>query len=78
MSLLQSCVKTFLPQNVPLLTPKIHYGALFQPAIPKTRQECVYTTLYKKICNENNVTNATNSSLSKGFRNRDGTSFKLR
>ena len=48
MSLLQSCVKTFLPQNVPLLTPKIHYGALFQPAIPKTRQECFYTTLYKK------------------------------
>ena len=44
--------KTFLlsfenhSQNVPLPTQKIHYGAIFQPAIPKTRQECFYITLY--------------------------------
>ena len=50
--ILQSCVKTFLlssencPQNVPLLTPKLHFGAIFQPSVPKTWQECFYTTLY--------------------------------
>ena len=47
----QSCVKIFLisfenyPQNVPLPTPKMHYGATFQPAVPKTWQECFYATL---------------------------------
>ena len=46
----QSCVKTLLlsvenrTQNVPLPTPKLHYGAIFQPTIPKTWQECSYTT----------------------------------
>ena len=34
------------PQNVPLHNPKLHYGAIFQPAIPETWQECLYTTLY--------------------------------
>ena len=49
---IQSCVKTFLPssenhsQNVPLPTPNLHYGAIFQHTIPKTPQECFYTTLY--------------------------------
>ena len=39
--LVQSCVKPFLPssenhsQNVPLPTLSMHYGAIFQPAIPK-------------------------------------------
>ena len=33
------------PQNVPLRTTKMHYGAIFQPPIPETWQECVYTTL---------------------------------
>ena len=48
----QSCVKTFLvssenqTQNVPQSTPKMHYGAIFQPAIPATWRECFYTTLY--------------------------------
>ena len=48
----QSCVKTFLLSfenhsgSVPLPTPKLHYGSIFQPAIPKTWQECFYTTLY--------------------------------
>ena len=49
---IQSCVNTFLlssgnhSQNVTLLTPKMHHGAIFQPAIPKTwRQECFNTTL---------------------------------
>ena len=27
-------------------TPNMHYGAIFQPDIPKTWQECFYTTLY--------------------------------
>ena len=42
----QSREKTFLicfenhSQNVPLPTPKMHYSAIFQPAIPKTCQEC--------------------------------------
>ena len=26
---------------------KLHYGAIFQPAIPQTWQECFYATLYK-------------------------------
>ena len=49
---LQSCVETFLlssknqPQNVPLLTLKMHYGVIFHPAIPETWQRCFYTTLY--------------------------------
>ena len=44
--------KTFLlsfdnhSQNVPLPTPKLHYSAIFKPAIPQTWQECFYTTLY--------------------------------
>ena len=48
----QSCVKTFWlssnkhPQNVPLLTPKLHHGTIFQAAILKTWQECFYTTMY--------------------------------
>ena len=48
----QSCVKTFLlsyenhSKNVPLPTPKLHNGAIFQQAIPETGQECLYTTLY--------------------------------
>ena len=52
---LLSCVKTFLissegnPQNVPLPTPKLHNDAIFQPAIPKTWQECFYT--YTKVGN---------------------------
>ena len=29
----------------------MHYGALFQPAIPKTWQECFYTALYRAIAN---------------------------
>ena len=47
---LQSCVTTFLPsfesqpQNVPLLSPKLHYGAMFQIAIPKTWRS-VFTPL---------------------------------
>ena len=48
-----SCVKTFPPsienhpQNVPLPvpTPKMHHGAIFQPAMPETWQECVHYTL---------------------------------
>ena len=50
-STVQCCVKTFLlsfkihPQNGPLPTPKMHYGAILQPAIPKTCQKCFYTTL---------------------------------
>ena len=49
---IQSCVKTFLlsfenhSQHVLLPTPKLHYGAIFQPAIPETWQECFYTNLY--------------------------------
>ena len=49
---IQSLVKTFLlssenqSQNVPLPTPKLHHGAIFQQAIPKTWQEFFYTTLY--------------------------------
>ena len=48
---IQSCVKIFLPspenypQNVPLPTPNMQYGAIFRPAIPKTGQEYFYTTL---------------------------------
>ena len=48
----QSCVKTFLlsfeihSQNIPLPTPKVHHGAIFQPAIPETWQESFFTTLY--------------------------------
>ena len=30
-------------------TPKLHYGALFQPPIPETCQECFYTTLYTTV-----------------------------
>ena len=51
----QSCAKTLLlsfknhSENVPLPTPKMHYGAIFQNAIPKTWQECFYTNLYKAI-----------------------------
>ena len=47
---LQSRVKTFLPsfenqcQNVPLPTPKLHYGEIFHLAIPKTWEECFYVT----------------------------------
>ena len=50
----QSCVKTFLlssenhPQNVPLPTPKMHYDAIFQPAITKTWHGCFYTYLYMR------------------------------
>ena len=46
-----SCVKTCVlsfenhSQNVPLLTTKLHYHTIFQPAIPKTWQECFYTTV---------------------------------
>ena len=36
-------------QNVPLLTPKLHYGEIFQPAIPKAWQDCFYQTLYLNI-----------------------------
>ena len=49
---IQGCVKTSLlgfennSQNVLLLTPKLHCGVIFQPTIPKTRQECSNTTLY--------------------------------
>ena len=32
-------------QNVALPTPKLHYGAIFQPAIPETKQDWFYTTL---------------------------------
>ena len=32
-------------QNVLLTTPKLHCGKIFQPAIPKTWQECFFTTL---------------------------------
>ena len=48
-----SCVETFLlssenhPQNFPLPTPNLHYGAIFPPAISETWQECFYTTLYR-------------------------------
>ena len=48
----QSWVKTLLlsfdnhAQNVPLPTPKLRYGTIFQPAIPETLQKCFYTTLY--------------------------------
>ena len=35
--------------NALLPTPKMHYGVIFQPAIPKTRQECFYTTLYAYV-----------------------------
>ena len=51
---LQSCVIIFVlisknrSQNVSLTSPKLHlmYGAIFLPALPKTWQECFYTTLY--------------------------------
>ena len=33
------------PQNVLLLTPKVHYCGIFQPAIPETCQKYVYTVL---------------------------------
>ena len=36
-------------QNVQLLTPKMHYGAIFQPAIPRTWQKCFTTTLHFEI-----------------------------
>ena len=51
----QSCVKTFLlsfknhSQKILLPTPKLHYGAKFQPAILETWQECFYTTLYIRL-----------------------------
>ena len=38
------------PQNVPPPTTKLQYGAIFQPAIPETWQECFYTTLYNFGC----------------------------
>ena len=47
-----NCVKTFLLssenqlQNAPLPIPKMHYSAIFWAAIPGTREECFYTTLY--------------------------------
>ena len=47
----QSWVKTFLlssdnhHQYVPLLTPKMHFGTLFQPSIPETWQELFLSTL---------------------------------
>ena len=42
-----SCyVPRITPQNVPLPTPKIHHFAIFQPAMLKTWQECLYTSLY--------------------------------
>ena len=50
-----SCVNIFLPssenhpQNVPVPTSKIHSDTIFQQAIPKTWQECFYTTLYTNI-----------------------------
>ena len=53
--------KTFLPSfdnhslNVPLPTPKLHYGTLFQSVIPETWQECLYTTLYSFFCPETKV-----------------------
>ena len=31
-----------------MFRPKVHYAAIFQPAIPKTWQEYLYTTLYKE------------------------------
>ena len=52
---IQSSVKTFLrssqnhPQNVWLPTPKMHYMATFKPTMPKTWQECFYTTLYSLL-----------------------------
>ena len=48
---IQSCLETFLlssendSKNVWLITPKTHYGTIFQPAIPKTWQECFYFAL---------------------------------
>ena len=51
---LQSCGKTFLlssknqSQNASLVTWKKHYSVFFQQAIPKTWQECFYTTLQYK------------------------------
>ena len=53
--IVQSCVKTFLIrfenhfQNVPLPTPKWNHCTTFQPFIPKTWQECLYTTLSPKV-----------------------------
>ena len=39
------------PQNVPLPvpTPKMHHGAIFQPAMPETWQEWFYTTFFENI-----------------------------
>ena len=34
------------PLNVPLSTLKMHYGAIFQPAIPEPWQACFYTARY--------------------------------
>ena len=48
----QSCVETYQlsfknpSQNIPLTTPKMHYGAISQPAIPGTWQE--YFTRLRK------------------------------
>ena len=59
----QSCVKTFLPsfenQNVPLPTPNMHYGALFQPAIPKTWQD----SLHFSVCSASAVRGATTPTM---------------
>ena len=47
----QSRVKTFLrsfenrSQNVPLSTPELHYGPIFQLAISETWHEYFYTTM---------------------------------
>ena len=55
----QGSVKTSLlcfehhSQSVAMPTPKMPYGAIFQPAISETWQECFYTPLYlhhKKPC----------------------------
>ena len=52
---LQSCVKTFLlsfkddSQNVPLPIPKLHYGAIFQQAFPKTCQEMFFDFFHYSV-----------------------------
>ena len=51
---LQSCVKTFLlnfenhSKHDTLPTLKLHFGTIFQPAIPETWQECFYIILYNE------------------------------
>ena len=32
------------------MSPKLHYGTIFQPAIPETWKECFYITLYLVAC----------------------------